>query len=128
MALNGFVVHLVDLDGFGYSGGTRVVGLSIDRYHHNVATALIQAGADLPCYLLGHSMGAMVVNTFLDQNPEVADKLAGVIYSAPFFGLTRKIDSTMKMATGVLAKNCDEICLVSGMPVHRTCRNKFYIR
>jgi len=41
---------------------------------------------DLPAFLLGHSMGCLAVNTYLQNNPDYAVKLAGVIYSAPFFG------------------------------------------
>jgi len=35
-------------------------------------------------------MGCMVINTFLLKNPDL--KLAGVIFSAPFFGFSDKIN------------------------------------
>ena len=41
---------------------------------------------DGPCTLVGHSMGGLTVNSYLSFNPEIAKRLAGVIYSAPFFG------------------------------------------
>ena len=40
IALNGFEVHLVDLEGFGMSGGARIVHLSIEKFHHSVACLL----------------------------------------------------------------------------------------
>lgn len=40
MALNGLEVHLVDLEGSGYTAGYRCTKLTIERMHHQVATAL----------------------------------------------------------------------------------------
>ena len=32
-ALNGFIVHLVDFEGFGFSSGKRIAGLTIELMH-----------------------------------------------------------------------------------------------
>ena len=32
-ALNGFIVHLIDFEGFGFSAGKRVSGLTVERMH-----------------------------------------------------------------------------------------------
>ena len=32
-ALNGFIVHMIDFEGFGYSGGKRITGLTIEAMH-----------------------------------------------------------------------------------------------
>lgn len=34
MALNGYVVHCIDLEGFGYCAGSRITNLSIEKMHH----------------------------------------------------------------------------------------------
>ena len=39
-ALNGFIVHLIDFEGFGYSGGKRVSGLAVERMHLQVTSLL----------------------------------------------------------------------------------------
>ena len=39
-ALNGYHVFIVDLEGHGFSGGTRIVHLTIDSFHHSVSTLL----------------------------------------------------------------------------------------
>jgi pimeloyl-ACP methyl ester carboxylesterase len=39
-ALNGYYVYLVDLEGFGFTGGTRVNRLTIDKFHHQINTLL----------------------------------------------------------------------------------------
>lgn len=41
MALNGYVVFMVDLEGNGYCAGNRVSGLAIERFHHQVSTILM---------------------------------------------------------------------------------------
>ena len=46
----------------------------------------------MPCFLGGHSMGGLVVSAFLGRNPQVAARLAGVIYLAPFFGMPKAND------------------------------------
>lgn len=93
MAMNGYVVYAIDLEGYGYSAGARVTGLSIDKMHHQVATLLQLAStnhAGLPAFVMGHSMGGLVVSSFMHKNPEMAEKVAGVIYSAPLMGLVNK--------------------------------------
>ena len=50
-------------------------------------------------------MGGLTVNTFLGLNPKIAERLAGVIYSAPFFGMPEyaKLNFFEKIMVGVLA-------------------------
>ena len=67
-ALNGFCVHLVDLEGHGFSGGNRINKMSIEKFHHQVVTLLEQARPDIPLFLFGHSMGGLTVASFLGRN------------------------------------------------------------
>lgn len=39
-ALNGFEVHLIDLTGYGMTGGTRMAGFTVHDFHYNVTTLL----------------------------------------------------------------------------------------
>ena len=80
--------------------------------------------SDLPCFLLGHSMGGLSINSYLSLNPEIAGRLAGVIYSAPFFGLVKKLDFVQKKVIDFMSSAMDEIVLFGSLPVHRICRNK----
>jgi alpha-beta hydrolase superfamily lysophospholipase len=34
LALNGYVVHMIDLEGSGYCAGSRITGLTVDKFHH----------------------------------------------------------------------------------------------
>jgi alpha-beta hydrolase superfamily lysophospholipase len=80
---------MVDLEGFGYSDGSRVNGLSIEKFENQVAAVLAHVDPKLPCFLMGHSMGGLTVNAFLGRNPNIASKLSGVVFSAPFFGMPK---------------------------------------
>ena len=71
-ALNGFIVHLVDFEGFGFSGGKRISALRVNNMHNQITTLLQQVRPDLPLFLLGHSMGTLVLNSYLTLNPEIA--------------------------------------------------------
>ena len=129
-ALNGFRVHLVDLEGHGFSGGTRIVRLTIDQFHHSVTTLLQQVDPNLPCFLMGHSMGGLTVNSYLGLNPKIAERLAGVIYSAPFLGLHEDagFDFGKKIMTQVLEGVFGEFVLMPANALNHICSNKFYQR
>jgi alpha-beta hydrolase superfamily lysophospholipase len=79
---------------------------------------------------MGHSMGGLTINTYLGLNPKIADRLAGVIYSAPFFGMPEfaKVDVFKKIMAGILANQADEIVVMGGLPIHKICRDKQYTR
>lgn len=73
-------------------------------------------------------MGGMTVNTYLQLNPEIAAKLSGVIYSAPFFGLLPKLDFFQKAMVNLMSKVMDNAILIGPLALHRITRNKNYIR
>jgi len=91
-ALNGMLVHAVDIECHGFAAGSRVSGLRIESFHFCVTGMIEQFEANLPTFLYGNSMGCMVLNTFLLKNPEL--KIQGVVFSAPFFGFSEKYNFT----------------------------------
>lgn len=68
-ALNGFDIHLIDLRGYGYSGGYRMQGNRIHDYHHEVSALLRQVNPKIPLFLYAHSMGGLTVVSYLLNNP-----------------------------------------------------------
>lgn len=34
LALNGYVVHMIDLEGFGYTAASRITNISVEKMHH----------------------------------------------------------------------------------------------
>lgn len=88
----------------------------------------MQVSPDLPCFLLGHSMGGLTVNTFLANNPMIASKLSGVIYSAPLLGIVKKQPLVLQKLISVLASQMNELIFVPDIQVHMISRNKQYVR
>jgi len=83
----GFVVHLIDLRGFGHSGGPRANG-TIAELHADVDILLKQAHRDLPLFVYGHSMGGALVASLLMRNPYL--NIAGVVLTSTMFGLPKE--------------------------------------
>ena len=75
-------------------------------------------------------MGGLTVGTFLGRNPWIANKLAGVIYSAPFFGVHESsgVDFAKKAMTSVLSGLLDEFAVVTPLPLHKVCKSKAHMR
>ena len=92
LALNGFLVHMIDVNSYGYSSGARGPGPNIEKMHHNVTCMLKQFEEHLPSFLYGNSMGCLIINTYLLRNPGLG--LAGVIFSSPFFQIAEDLGLT----------------------------------
>lgn len=73
-------------------------------------------------------MGGLTVNTYLALNPQIAEKLAGVIYSAPFFGSIKKFGAIDKFFLGGLASGFDELVFANELKLHKITRNKQFVR
>ena len=59
-----------------------------------------------------------MVASYLSLNPHVAQRLSGVIYSAPFWGIPdfAGFDETKKLLVKLLAPNLDELLVATGTP------------
>ena len=108
-ALNGFDVHLVDLRGFGMTGGTRMAGWKISDLHYDVTAMLKEVKPHLPLFIYGHSMGGLTVTSYLVNNPNL--NITGVVLSAPLLGFNEGInfDSTKQMIVKLLAPHAEVI-------------------
>ena len=74
-------------------------------------------------------MGGLTVNAYLGHNPEIANRLAGVIYSAPFFGSPEgQINEGLKVVIHTLKHLFEEFVCVAPLSLHKICRTKPYIR
>ena len=85
-------MHITDNDSFGYSSGARGPGPDLEKMHHNLTCLLKQFVDGIPAFLYGNSMGCLLINTYLLNNPELT--LQGVIFGSPFFGFPRHIGVT----------------------------------
>ncbi|CDW81614.1 alpha beta fold family protein [Stylonychia lemnae] len=127
-ALNGFDVHLIDLRGFGMTGGVRMNMWKISDLHHDVVALLQQVNPKLPLLIYGHSMGGLTILTFLVNNPTL--NVSGVILSAPFLGVheSAKLDDKKKLTVKLLAPELEEFVVNPRIPVHLVCRDKIVFR
>ena len=74
-------------------------------------------------------MGGLTINSYLGFNPEISKRLAGVIYSAPYFGNPDgQINFGIKIAAHVLKHVLEEFVVSAPLPVHKVCRNKNQMR
>lgn len=87
-ARNDFEVLLVDLRGFGYSGGVRGCG-EVRELENDVIMMLRTAKTNLPLFIYGHSMGGLVVIKLLLDKPEL--NVSGVIITSPLLGLAKNM-------------------------------------
>jgi alpha-beta hydrolase superfamily lysophospholipase len=88
----------------------------------------MQVSPDLPCFLLGHSMGGMAVQTFLIANPSIAKRFTGIVFSAPFFGMANKLDAAKQWGVGRIYGAMGDFVLSPDLPVDKITRNKTYVR
>ena len=81
LAKRGNVVHLLDLRGFGYSGGARV-NEPIAHLFHDIETLLSNCcERELPTFIIAVGLGSTFMESLLQDNPHVP--IAGFISVSP---------------------------------------------
>lgn len=61
---------MLDLRGFGFSGGPRASS-TIHELHQDIETLVQQSSRNIPLFMLGFSMGGMLLISFLMNNPQL---------------------------------------------------------
>jgi acylglycerol lipase len=79
---------MVDLRGFGYSGGARGCA-ELRELENDVIALLRNARADLPLFIYGHSLGGLVIIKLLLDKPEL--NISGCILTSPLLGLAKNM-------------------------------------
>lgn len=92
---HGLVYVTPDLRGFGQSGGQRGHIRQFDDYLHDLHLLVRRIQRwfpELPLFLAGHSLGALIVIRYIQQ---FDDPVRGSIVSAPAFGLPFRFSSLL---------------------------------
>lgn len=118
----GFNVYTGDLIGHGLSDGERVYINSIMDYMNNVDFFISRIQNDKPLFLLGHSMGGLIVLYYMLFNKN--KNIRGVIASSPYIKEKVKI-SAIKYTFGKAASVLfPRLKIASGLKGEMVCRDK----
>lgn len=118
----GFNVYTGDLVGHGLSDGFRIYIESIKDYMDNVDFFLGRVKNDKPTFLLGHSMGGMIVLFYMLFMKN--DRVKGVIASSPYIKDKIKVSRIKYNIGKVAAALFPKLTLDSGLNGNMVCRDK----
>lgn len=111
----GLAVNTFDLRGHGRSGGRRGhVTRSTDYLDdlEAVLSAWTKRGLDVPVFLLGHSLGGLIVLHYLMERPCSA---VGVVVSSPFLGFALKVPGWKAFLGNVLSHLVPSFSMPNGI-------------
>lgn len=118
----GFNIYTGDLTGHGLSHGRRVYINSIKDYIENVDFFISRIKNDKPTFLLGHSMGGLIVLYYMLFIKN--SKIKGVIASSPYLKDKIKISAFKYTLGKVAASIFPRLQIESGLKGEMVCRDK----
>lgn len=101
---------MVDMRGFGYSGGYRVQD-SFEELFLDVEVLIKCCELNLPAFLLASGMGGMVLLNLLIENPQLP--INGVILLTPTLSFPREEQSVGAAITKYICRQFMGDCLVN---------------
>ena len=100
----GISVWVPDYRGHGQSGGKRGHVLNFVQYltdlRLTVELAKKEMPGEMPCFLLGHSMGGLIAIYFAQRYPELID---GVAASSPLLGMVIEVPAIKKVLGSLMS-------------------------
>jgi len=104
MLPGGISVWASDHRGHGRSGGRRGHVLNFEQYLNDlrlmVELAKQDVNAEIPCFLLGHSMGGLIALYFAQRHSGLID---GVVASSPSLGMVIEIPAAKKVLGSLMS-------------------------
>ncbi|MCI2254266.1 alpha/beta hydrolase [Domibacillus indicus] len=120
---NGFHVVMGDLPGQGMTSRAKRGHISSFKEYTNELSDWVQAAYqfNVPVFLLGHSMGALVITRYLqEEKPEIA----GVIMSSPLFKMKHVPPKHLNVLTHGLNSMTPSLKFDSGITSEMATRNE----
>jgi len=111
----GFSTAAIDLRGHGSSEGSRGFVADFSEYLEDVEAGcqiVSEQLGDAPLFILGHSMGGLVVSQYAAQNPE---GLSGIILSCPALAFAVQIPGWKRVLGEVMSKYMPHLAIPSGV-------------
>jgi lysophospholipase len=118
----GFNIYTGDLLGHGLSDGHRIYIDSMDDYMENVAFFISRVGNEKPLFILGHSMGGLIVLYYMLTKKD--QKVEGVIASSPYIKDKIEIPLIKHFIGKMAASTFPKLGLESGLMGEMLCRDK----
>jgi len=113
----GYAVRGFDHRGHGLSGGLRGHVDGFERYNH---------GEGIPCFLLGHSMGGLIVLHFLQEHADAG--ISGAILSNPCLEVAVDPPAVKVAAGKLLSKILPKLRLDNELDTSLLCRDSDAVR
>lgn len=118
----GYNVYTGDLVGHGLSDGERIYINSINDYFKDVNFFFNRIKNEKPIFLLGHSMGGLVVLYYMLQSQ--SRNINGVIASSPYIKDKMEIPKAKYIMGKVAAALSPHLKIDSGLKGEMVCRDK----
>jgi acylglycerol lipase len=109
----GIASTALDLRGHGRSEGTRGFVRHFEDYHADVRAALATLGPG-PRFLLGHSLGGLIVIDFVARHAE-ARSLNGLVVVSPYLGLAIEVPPVKRWVGHALGGLFPKLSVPSGL-------------
>lgn len=124
LSAEGVAVIGIDHRGHGRSGGIRGHVDGFEQYIGDIVgfaeSQVAELGAELPLFLLGHSMGGLITTRALQT---YGGNLAGAVISNPCLGVAVKAPALKVGAARLLSKLLPKLRLDNELEVTQICRD-----
>ena len=121
----GISVWVPDHRGHGQSGGRRGHVLNFVQYltdlRQTVELAKKDMPAQMPCFLLGHSMGGLIALNFAQRYPDFID---GLVASSPCLGMVIDVPPVKKILGSVMSYVWPGMTMGSGLDAAKISRDR----
>ncbi len=126
----GITVAALDHRGHGRSSGQRGHVDRFSRYADDFEAFRVavekQLPADIPVFVLGHSLGGLVVIRWMQAHREA--RVTGVILSAPLLGVALRAPAWKLALSGVLSRWLPWVPFSSGINPEKLSTDEAYVR
>jgi lysophospholipase len=126
----GYASIAMDLRGHGKSGGTRMFIRDMEDYLQDVKAVVSHFADHLQgkSFLIGHSMGGLVVIRFRQVYPDAIPNLTCTVVSSPFLGISAPIPAWKKTASKLVVSLYPKLSMPNGLDANHVSHDPEQVR